>query len=92
MHRERLDAMEFMAEVPVVSDLGVDWAGNIWVQRSALPHDPPGPIDLLGPNGGYTGTIPGAEMPDAFGPDGLVAWIHRDEFDIPHIRVARLTR
>ncbi|MFV2008104.1 MAG: hypothetical protein ACC667_11700, partial [Longimicrobiales bacterium] len=32
----------------------------------------------------------GMRIPDAFGPGGLVAYIERDEFDVPTILVKRL--
>ena len=52
----------------------------------------PGPIDVIGSGGRYVGTFPAGQlkMPDAFGPDGLVAFIETDEFDVPVIAVRRL--
>ena len=52
----------------------------------------PGPIDVIGSEGRYSGTFPVGqlEMPDACGPDGLVAFIETDEFDVPVITVRRL--
>ncbi len=52
----------------------------------------PGPIDVLAPDGRYVGTFPAGrrEMPDAFGPDGLAAFLGTDEFDVPVITVRRL--
>ena len=29
-------------------------------------------------------------MPDAFGPDGLAAWVELDELDVPMVVVGRL--
>ena len=51
-----------------------------------------GPIDLLTADGGYLGTYPAdaTRMPSAFGPDGLVAFIERDELDVPTVVVRRL--
>ena len=47
---------------------------------------------MLKPDGTYVGTLPAGQikMPDAFGPDGLAAFIETDEFDVPVITVRRL--
>ena len=52
----------------------------------------PGPIDLLASDGGYMGTLPagGLGIPDAFGPDGMMAYIETGELDVPVVRVIRL--
>ena len=50
----------------------------------------PGPIDVITPEGGYPGTIPDARMPNAFGPDGLVAYVTADALDVPVVVVRRL--
>ena len=50
----------------------------------------PGPIDILTPEGGYVGTLPDAGMPAAFGPNGLVAYVHLDAFDVPTVVVRRV--
>ena len=49
-------------------------------------------MDILTARGGYVGTVSadGPGIPQAFGPDGLVAYIERDGFDVPTIRVRRL--
>ncbi|MYA33935.1 MAG: hypothetical protein F4Y33_09790 [Gemmatimonadales bacterium] len=49
-------------------------------------------IDVLSPEGEYMGTLSLEEtlMPDAFGPDGLVAFVETDEFDVPTIVLKRL--
>jgi hypothetical protein len=54
----------------------------------------PGAIDVMTVEGQYGGTFSAGslEMPAAFGPDGLAAWIERDEFDVPTIVVRRLPR
>ena len=51
-----------------------------------------GPIDLLTPDGDYIGTYAAGatEMPDAFGPDGLAAFIELDELDVTSVVVRRL--
>ena len=50
-----------------------------------------GPSDILTPNGRYVGNInERLRMADEFGPDGLVVFIEKDEFDVPVIAVKRL--
>ena len=46
-----------------------------------------GVIDVWNPDGRYVGTPPPDDppMPDAFGPDGLAAWVELDELDVPRI-------
>ena len=85
--------MQFHPEVPVVAAVRVTWEGTLWIERSMEPGaTEPGPIDVIGSGGRYVGTLPAGqlEMPDAFGPDGLVAFIETDEFDVPVITVRRL--
>ncbi|WP_419862178.1 hypothetical protein [Candidatus Palauibacter sp.] len=91
-----VENMRFFPEVPLIAAVRATWDGSLWVQRSAEPgSDEPGPIDVITPHGRYVGTLaPGTpelpDMPDAFGPDGLVAFIDADEFDVPVITVWRL--
>ncbi|MDE2945203.1 MAG: 6-bladed beta-propeller [Gemmatimonadota bacterium] len=91
MREDRIENMTFPDEIPVISRLAVDRSDRIWVQRSALPGEA-GPTDILTADGQYFGTIApdGIRIPAAFGPDGLLAYIERDEFDIPRVRVVRL--
>ena len=51
-----------------------------------------GPIDVLTAAGEYVGTYRTGttKMPDAFGPDGLAAFIELDEFDLARVVVRRL--
>ena len=91
-----VENMRFFSEVPVIAALRATWDGALWVQRSTEPgSSEPGPIDVIAPDGRYMGTLaPGTpelpDMPDAFGPGGLVAFIGADEFDVPVITVWRL--
>ena len=88
--------MRFLPEVPLIAAVSATWDGALWVQRSTEPgSDEPGPIDVIAPDGRYAGTLETGtaalpDMPDAFGPDGLVAFIGADEFDVPVISVWRL--
>ena len=93
--RAGIENMQFHAEVPVIAAVRVTWDGSLWVERSTEPGTSgPGPIDVLAADGRYVGTFPAGqlEMPDAFGPDGLAAFLHTDEFDVPVITVRRLPR
>ena len=91
--REAIGNREFYPEVPILRGLRATWNGSLWVQRrGADPWNDDGPIDVLGPYGEYRGTLAPGEpgMPLAFGPDGLIAFLERDEMDVPTIVVKRL--
>lgn len=92
MMRRRLENRGFFPVVPVVSSMAAGWDGLLWVERGQTDPTQEGPIDLMRPNGEYVGTIPatGPRIPDAFGPDGLVAYITRDEMEVPMVEVKRL--
>ena len=62
------------------------------LQRSRTRSEP-APVDILTADGLYLGTIPAAEArwPAAIGPDGLVAHIEADEFDVPTVVVGRVS-
>ena len=93
LEREGVDELAFADEVPVIGDLEVDWEDRIWVTRRAADGDRDGgPTDIVTPDGRYIGTlaIDGLRPPDASGPDGLLAYIERDELDVPTVRVIRL--
>ena len=79
-------------EVPVLRGLATTWEGRIWVQRRGDEPESDGPIDVLTPGGEYVGTYStgATELPDAFGPDGLAAFIERDELDVARVVVRRL--
>ena len=82
----------FYPELPVIRALSATWEGRIWVQRRGEELDSGGAIDVLTAEGGYVGTIPAGAtaMPDAFGPDGLAAFIELDELDVARVVVRRL--
>ena len=91
--REEIENREFFEEIPVLSVLRATWDGTLWIQRRGEePWDASGPIDVMRADGEYAGTFAAGatEMPAAFGPDGLVAFIELDELDIPSIVVRRL--
>ena len=78
-------------EVPVLYGLSTSWEGRIWVQRGGDDPESGGPIDVLTPEGGYIGTYTAhaTQMPDAFGPNGLAAFIELDEFNVARVMVRR---
>ena len=93
MAKEQIRKLEFADEIPVIQGLAIDLEGRIWLERSGPEVGERGPIDLLTAEGRYLGSLDRDEMriPDAFGPHGLVAFIERDELDVPRVEVKRLT-
>ena len=93
--RADIEGMRFNHEIPVVLSVRATWEGGLWVERRR-EGDPwegaVGVIDVWNPDGSYVGTLPPDDppMPDAFGPDGLAAWVELDELDVPTIVVGRL--
>jgi len=92
MLEARVENMEFGETIPVVAGMAVDWAGRIWIERTGERVGEDGPIDLIDNDGSYVGSIdPGSfRIPDAFGPNGLAAFIETDEMDVPVVVVKRL--
>lgn len=92
MMRGQIEQMEFYPELPVLLNLRTGWGGKIWAVRRGTQPTEPGAIDVLTPAGQYVGTFTAGsmELPAAFGPDGLVAFIERDELDVPTVVVKRL--
>ena len=82
----------FYPELSIIHALSVTWEGRIWVQRRGDDPHSGGAIDVLTADGDYIGTLPAGatEMPDAFGPDGLAAFIELDELDVATVVVRRL--
>ena len=90
--REGVEGRTFADEVPVLYRLKVDWEDRIWLQRRGPTGQGDGPTDIVTPDGDYIGTLPPDELrtPDAFGPDGLLAYIEHDDMDVSTVRVIRL--
>ena len=82
----------YYPEIPVLRGLSTTWEGNIWVRRRGEGFESDGPIDVVTADGRYVGTFPkdSTEMPDAFGPNGMAAFIERDDFDVARVVVRRL--
>ena len=83
----------FYHEIPVLRELSTTWEGRIWVMRQAGALLGDEPIDVLTAEGEYVGTFPAdaTAMPDAFGPNGLAAFIERGEHDVVRVVVRRLS-
>jgi hypothetical protein len=92
MMRSQIEQMQFFPELPVVMDLRTSRSGKVWVQRRGEEPTEAGPIDVLTVEGRYVGSFPAGltEMPAAFGPDGLTAYLEFDELEVPMIVVRRL--
>ncbi len=83
---------EFFPEIPILRSLFTTWEGRIWVRRRGGEPNSDGPIDVVTGDGRYMGTFAAdaVAMPDAFGPNGMAAFIERDEFDVARVVVRRL--
>ncbi len=92
MMKDQIDQMRFYPEVPVLMGLSTGWTGTIWVQRRGASPAEEGRVDVLRPDGTYVGTLTedGIGVPAAFGPNGLVAYVTKDELDVPKVEVRRL--
>lgn len=87
-----LAEVPFYPVIPVIRELSATWDGRIWVMREGDEILEDGPIDVLTAAGEYVGTFPtgATKMPDAFGPDGLAAFIEFDELHVATVVVRRL--
>lgn len=92
MLRQRIENMTFAEEVPVIMALAVDDEDRLWIARSDENGSSVGPTDIATPGGDYIGTLEadGLRIPDAFGPNGLMAYVEEDELGIQTVRVVRL--
>ena len=90
--RTQIESMGFYPEMPVLLALRTGWKGTVWVHRRGEYPETEGPIDVLTPEGDYIGTFPAGSttLPEAFGPDGLVAFVETDDLDVPYVVVMRL--
>jgi hypothetical protein len=93
MMRQQIETLQFYPELPVITGLAAGWSGKVWVSRRGNDPNGPGPIDVIDAAAGqYLGTIAasGPRAPNAFGPNGLVAYIETDQFEVVQIAVRRL--
>ncbi len=89
--RTTIEQMTFAEEIPAIDDLALDFEGRLWVERTGLPGEE-GPIDIVTPDARYLGTIQpgGLRIPDAFGPDGLMAYGETHDLGFPIVGVVQL--
>ncbi|MDE2782553.1 MAG: hypothetical protein OXK77_06330 [Gemmatimonadota bacterium] len=82
----------YYPELAVLRDLSTTWDGSIWVRRRGDDPESDGPIDVVTSDGRYVGTFPkdATEIPDAFGPNGVAAFIELDELEVARVVVRRL--
>ncbi len=82
----------FYPEIPVLRSLSTTWEGRIWVQRRVDEPGSTGLIDVVTADGQYVGTFAtdATRIPEAFGPNGLAAFIELDGFDVASVVVRRL--
>ena len=87
-----VESIELYHELSVVRDLQITWKGVIWIERTGEDPLSAGPIDVLTADGGYLGSFAAGatEMPAAFGPAGLAAFIETDEFEVESVVVRRV--
>lgn len=90
--RERIENLEYWSEIPVIRAVHTTWNGRIWVRRRGDEPVSVGPIDVLDAAGRYVGSYRTGEIdiPGAFGPDGLAAFIERDELGVEMVVVRRV--
>jgi hypothetical protein len=84
-----LARMTFAELMPVIREIRADPDSRIWVQRDAGSGSTDYPIDILGANGDYIGTVKGMPMPNAIGPNGLMAFIETDDLGVQRVSVKR---
>ncbi len=89
--RTTIEEMTFAEEIPAIDDLALDVEGRLWVERTGLPGED-GSIDVVTPDARYLGTIQpgGLRIPDAFGPDGLMAYAETHDLGYPIVRVLQM--
>lgn len=92
LHERNIEVLQFMDEVQVIREMAVDRADRLWIARTGADGFGDGPVDIVTMDDGYLGTLePDAlPVPDAFGPDGLMAYIERDDLGVQSVRVIRL--
>jgi len=72
---QRLNAIQFTSTIPVIHGLIVDGRDVLWIARTPHAGKSTSPIDLVGADGTYIGTIPDAKLPAAVSRTGLAAYI-----------------
>ena len=88
--RRLIENTQFYPHTSIVLGLSTTWNGKIWVRRRG--QGGPSAIDVLDMEGMYVGSYPTetVRVPQAFGPDGLAAYVESDEFGVQTVVVRRL--
>jgi len=84
MMRNSIDQLEFSPEIPVLLNLKTGWSGRSVVRRGQKPTEA-GAIDVLTLRDSTWARSPPGRLPfpPRSAPEGLVAFIERDELDVP---------
>ena len=90
--RRYIEELDFHTELSAIRGLGTTWDGQIWVLRRGDGPRDDGPIDVLAPEGRYLGSYRAgtAALADAFGPDGLAAYVETNELGVQTVVVKRV--
>ncbi len=86
----QLRQMTFAPVIPLIEALRADAEGQIWIEHTPTGSDAIGKVDVVGPEGGYVGTLPRQGVPDAFSRNGLVAYVRTDDLGVERVVVYRL--
>ncbi|HEV2147541.1 MAG TPA: 6-bladed beta-propeller [Longimicrobiaceae bacterium] len=89
---EMVRTLEFAETIPAIQNLRVDGAGRLWVERTGEAWGEPGPIDVVGADGRYLGTVTGQRLPAAFSASGRAAYVETDDLGVQRVVVRQLPR
>jgi hypothetical protein len=81
--------LRFAPVVPAIRDIRVDGEGRLWVQRNTPSAFGPSRIDVFRVDGAYAGTLASAELPHAFGPAGMAAFIRHTDDGLAQLSIGR---
>jgi hypothetical protein len=89
--RQALANLAFAETIPVIQGIAVDPAGRLWIRRAGAGEYDQGPVDIVGADGRYFGTLPdGTRLPSAFGPQRTAAYIEADDLGVQRVVVRRV--
>ncbi len=76
----------------MIRGLATTWDGHIWVLRRGEEPLSDGAIDVLTADGRYLGSYRAGTtgIPDAFGPNGLLAFVEKNELGVETVVVKRV--
>lgn len=94
LRRAFRELTEYPETMPVLSDLQVDAAGNLWVEEYRPPAEGgPSTWSVFGPEGRLRAEV---ELHPGFDPhqigNGWILGVAEDEFDVEHVRLHRMAR